>query len=151
MTNKVGRPAMGRPEKEIILQKLEPYLKGGFSLRSACSSLGIQRSTIYYLMDKDEWFLSEIERYKQYISVIVTMAMASLLYDIVQRQNKEEKLLREDIKFLEWFAVHSHATAEEFGRRQKTVLFDPEEEIRRIEEIIGTQAKLYKETNQPEN
>jgi predicted DNA-binding protein YlxM (UPF0122 family) len=133
----MARPQITDENKKIIVQKLEPYLKAGLSLRKACFQAQVSRSTVYYLIGKDEWFLNQINLFRQYLSVLLTSSIARQLYDIVQKQNREEGLSILDLKFLFWVALNSNQTKEEFGRKQNVLDYDPELEIQRILHLIG--------------
>ena len=50
LQNKIGRPSITEGEKDMIVRKLEPYLKSGLSIRKACQLTQIPKSTIYDLI-----------------------------------------------------------------------------------------------------
>lgn len=133
----MARPSFTEEDKNIMLQQLEPYLKSGLPLYKACSVAKIPRSTVYYLMDKEEWFLDKIRRFEQYISVLVNTAIFHQLLTVVELQNEGKELARSDIKFLQWMALHSNHMVEEFGRRQSVSVYDPEQEIQRLNGLIN--------------
>ena len=90
-------------------------------------------------MAEDEFFRDEVECFKQYISVLVNNAIVHELMVIVEKQNNNEPLSRDDIKFLMWFALNSNLCKEEYGRRENISLYDPEAEIQRIKSILEEQ------------
>ena len=66
---KKGRPAITDKTKDRIVQKLEPYLKAGLSVKKACIQAQIPKSTVYELMQRDTDFADQIKRYEQYLSI----------------------------------------------------------------------------------
>jgi hypothetical protein len=132
----MARPQITDENKKIIVQKLEPYLKAGLSLRKACFQAQVSRSTTYYLMEKDEEFLNQIKLFQQYLSVLLTSSIAKQLFDIAQKQNRGERLSKLDMRFLFWMALNSNQTKEEFGRKQNMTDYDPELEIQRVMHLI---------------
>lgn len=132
----MARPQITLESKNILVQKLEPYLKSGLSLKKACSYAQVSRSTVYYLMDKDEEFLDTIRRFEQYLSVIISNALTKQLLVIVKKQNEGKELSRIDLRFLQWMALHNNQLIEEYGRRNKESVYDPEAELHRIFSLI---------------
>ncbi len=144
--NKGGRPSITEEDKRIMLQKLEPYLKSGLSVRKALLEAQVPNSTFYRLMDEDEGFREQIERFRNFTAVLLNNAVGRHLQAIIQKQNgyKEKdgtvvpptKLNREEISFLEWFALNSNLTKQEFGERKDITMFDPEAEIQKVKGIL---------------
>lgn len=139
--NKGGRPLLTQEQKAQrktdLLQKLEPYLKSGLSVNKTLKEAKVFNSEFYKYMAEDELFRREIERFKQYISILVNYALVHELMTIVDKQNHNEPLLKEDVKFLWWFALNSNLCREEWGRRDNINLsFDPEEAIQRVRTLI---------------
>ena len=135
--NKEGRPAITEEEKKQMVQKLEPYLKSGLSIRKAVIEAKIPRSTFYDLMAKDKEFSDQIDRFRQFLPIMLNSTIVSHLQSIVLKQNPpagKEKvpLTEEDIAFLKWFATTSTLTKEEYGERKDISFFDPEAEIQRV-------------------
>lgn len=56
MSKKMGRPPMTQKQRDLVVQKLKPFLQSGLSIRKACLEAGIPRSTLYYLMETDKDF-----------------------------------------------------------------------------------------------
>ena len=141
--NKGGRPhlteAQKAERKEYLLQKLEPYLKSGLSVNKALRETKIHNSEFYKFMAEDEFFRDEVGRFRQFISVLLNNAIVHELIVIVEKQNNNEPLSRDDIKFLMWFALNSNLCKEEYGRRENISLYDPEDEIQRIKSILEEQ------------
>lgn len=145
-----GRPESTPEEKEarktLLLQKIEPYLKSGLSTRKALLESKVANSEFYRLMDEDEGFREQIETFKNFTSVLLNNAIVRELQDILQRQNgfidengkkvKSQKLTRDDRKFLQWYAVTSNSTKQEYGERKDISFFDPEAEIQKIKGIL---------------
>lgn len=116
--------------KKEVVQKLEPYLKMGLSLRMACTEAEVPRRTVYDWMSKDESFLHQIQVFQQYLSVVTSNAIVHQLFGIIQKQNSNVPLTDSDLNFLKWFVLNSTATKEEFGKRNQIVsIFDPEAEL----------------------
>jgi hypothetical protein len=141
MDNKEGRPEITEDEKKEMLQKLEPYLKSGISVRKALKEAQIPNSTFYKLMERDEQFREQIDRFKQFISIILNNSIIRHLHTIVAKQTPkegeaEELLTKEDMEFLKWFATNSNLTKEEYGERKDIGIVDPESEIHRISGLI---------------
>lgn len=139
--NKGGRPSLTEDEKKIMLQKLEPYLKSGLSTRKALLQAGVPNSTFYDLMEKDEKFREQINIYRQFVPIMLNSSMVKHLQEIIAKQNDGEKLNKEDLKFLKWFAINSNITKEEFGERKEIGIYDPEVEIQRLSRLIDEQSK----------
>lgn len=134
---KRGRPLIGLMGKMLVVRKLEPYLKIGFSIRKACSEAKVNRAWVYTLRERDENFADQIDRAQQYLSVIVNNILTGEVVRIVKKQITGEELSKLDVDFLMWFGTHSNAASEEYGRREKMMnSYDPELEIHRIEQLI---------------
>lgn len=141
--NKGGRPAVSEHEKYLILSKVEPYLKKGLSIRKSLHEAKISRATFYRIMEKDERFRDQIARFQQYISVLVCKAIYNHLLYIREKQTGNEeknispqKLDKDDIKFLFWFALNSPLTKEEYGEKSNGQDYVPEEEIHKLKQMI---------------
>ena len=134
-----GRPPITQQEKNLILHKLEPYLKAGLSVKKALVQAQVPNSTFYKLMAEDREFMENIRRFQQYLSIFLSNVLAQHLFDIALKQSRGEKLLWQDLKFLFWFSLNSNATKEEFGRRTNSQQnYDPELEIKRILDLIDS-------------
>jgi len=146
-----GRPALTGEKLEQtldeIFRKIEPYLKRGLSVNKACNKAQISKSTVYDYIRKNDNFSERVRRAQQFLSVMLSITLARELYEITRRQNSGEKLTRDDIRFLWWFALNSNCTREEFGRRGNIGIygFDPEAEIQRIAAMIDNAAFNAKE------
>lgn len=134
--NKGGRPEITEEEKKEMLQKLEPYLKSGLSVRKALREAGIPNSTFYMLKDRDTEFLEQINRFQQFISVLLNSSIVRQLQDIIKKQNAKVALAKEEIEFMKWFATNSNQTKEEYGERKNIGFFDPEAEVQRLAGMI---------------
>lgn len=145
--NKGGRPPMTPEEKaekiKAMSQQLEPYLKSGLSIRKALAEVKISKTDFYRMMGEDEGFRDTINRFLNFTSVLLNNALVRELQFIVEKQNGSERkgirpqpLAKEDLQFLMWFALNSNLTKEEFGRRERIDMFDPEAEIQRVKRII---------------
>lgn len=138
-----GRPRL-TPEqlaekKSKLLQKIEPYLKTGLSVNKALHEAKIFNSEFYRYMREDEFFRDEVNRYKQYISVLVNQAIVTELFRIAEKQNGRETtqpLSKDDHKFLWWLALKHNSCKEEWGRRKNIDSFDPAEEIQRVKRLV---------------
>lgn len=141
--NKGGRPEISEEQKQSFLRKLQPYLQSGMNMGKALQEAQIPKSTFYDLMRRDVEFSEEIQHLKNYISVLVNNAIIRELMIISEKQNGNsakgimpQPLSKDDRKFLWKFALNSNLTTEEFGRRHRTELFDPEAEIQKVKRII---------------
>ena len=135
--NKGGRPKFYTDEeKRKLLIKLEPYLKSGLSVRKALQEAQIQNGTFYRIMEEDEGFREQIETFKNFTSVLLNSAMVTHLHSITMKQSNNENLNREDIRFLQWFALNSNLCKEEFGNRDAVTLYDPEVEIQKMKKYL---------------
>lgn len=137
---KGGRPHL-TPEqiaekKKEILQKIEPYLKTGLSVNKAIREAQVHNSEFYKYMNEDELFREKINQYRQYIAILLNSSLVSHLREIVNRQAEKKPLHKEDIAFLQWFALNSNLTKGEFGERKDVNLFDPEAEIQKVKGIL---------------
>jgi len=131
-----GRPLLSDNEISTVFQKLEPYLMSGLSIRKACAQAKVPRSTVYCLTARNQGFLDQITRSKQYISVLLCLETSRMLINITERQNQGNELSNLDINFLKWFAMHYVGCREEYGRKVDDNLFDPEMEIQRISRLV---------------
>lgn len=135
--DKGGKPPITEEEKNEMVQKLEPYLKSGLSIRKAVLEAQIPRSTFYDLMAKDPKFADQINRFRQFISVLLNNGIVRQLQTIIQKQNEKQKLDSDELNFMKWFADHSNLTKEEFGERKDIGIYDPEVEIQRLLGLIN--------------
>jgi len=131
-----GRPETTQEEKNIILHKLEPYLKTGLSVRKALLQAEIANSSFYDIMEKDPIFSEQIAVFQQFISIMLNSSVTSHLQSIVKKQNDKLDLTSDDIKFMEWFALNSNITKEEYGERKKVNFTDPEVEIQKVKKLL---------------
>lgn len=131
-----GRPPTSEEDKKIMLQKLEPYLKSGLSVRKALIEAAIPSSTFYEIMRTDKEFLEQIDRFRQFVAVLANSALVKHLQDIIRRQSSNEKVTEKDIAFLQWFALNSSLTKEEFGERKDVNLYDPEAELQKLKSML---------------
>lgn len=132
----MGRPNVTEEQKKEMVQKVEPYLKSGLSVRKALKEAGIPRSTFYAIMDRDDDFKDQIERFTQFISIILNNALVKQLQDITHKQANGNALTKEELDFLKWFATNSNSTKEEFGERKEIGIVDPEAEFQRSKTLM---------------
>jgi len=131
-----------------MVRKLEPFLKSGLSMRKALKEAQIPRSTFYDIMDRDPEFSDQIERHRQFLSIMLNNAVVKHLQDIIAIQNtplteeqkkaglKVQPMAKEDVDFLKWFATNSNLTREEYGERKEVSTFDPEAELNKVAKFI---------------
>ncbi len=134
--NMIGRPPLTPEQKNEIVQKLEPYLKSGMTLRKACYEANIPKSTVYDLKEKDIEFSDKIERFQQHISILVSNTTYLLVVKIHSKVEKGEELTKQEYGFIKWFALNSKCTKEEFGNRMEVEVIDPEKQLREVKKII---------------
>ena len=138
-----GRPIFyTKEEKQKVLAKLEPHLKSGLSTRKALLESEIHSGTFYRLMNEDEEFREQIERYRHFPSILLNNAIMRHLSDIIQKQQSKDKegksvlLTGKEINFLQWFALNSNLTKQEYGERKDISMFDAEAEIQKVKGIL---------------
>jgi len=148
----LGRPAISEETKRDMVSKLEPYLKSGLSIRTSVSEAGISRATFYRIMSEDEDFRDQITQFRNFISILVNNTIVGELIRIAEKQSgneakgiKPQPLSKHEMKFLWKFALNSNLTTEEYGRKNKVSLFDPEAEIQKVKGIIeqATTKEIY--------
>ena len=141
--NKGGRPVLTEEQKtlrkEYLLNKIQPYLMSGLSVNKALHEAKILNSEFYKYMKEDKLFGEKVVRFRQYIAVLTTQAVATELFHIVQKQHSElskntspQSLSRDDMRFLFWYALNANVCIEEWGRKNKYYSFDSQYEIHRI-------------------
>jgi hypothetical protein len=139
-STKEGRPETTAEQKQEMLRKLEPYLKSGLSIRKSLREAQIPTSTFYDIMNRDVEFSEQINRFRQFVAVLLNSAVVKQLQDIIRKQSEGKGLEREDIEFLKWFANNSNLTREEFGERKDVALVDPEVELNKVMTLIEEQS-----------
>lgn len=104
--NKGGRPWLTDEQKtrrkEEIVSKLEPYLKSGLSVNKALKEAKIANSEFYRYMSQGGLFGENIQRFRNYISILVNSALVNHLIDIARRQmgyGQPQGLSKEDVDF----------------------------------------------------
>src|SRR3989344_8074611 len=132
----MARPQITDQEKDVILHKIEPYLKAGLSVRKALSQTQVPSSTFYKLMETDKGFMEQIHSFQQFLSVLLSTAFSVEMYRIANKQHNGQSLSKDDVELLKWFELNSNLTKDEFGRRIELQSYDPEIEIRRIAKLI---------------
>jgi len=149
-----GRPKSTPEEikerKNLLLTKIEPYLKTGLSVNKALGEAQVANSEFYRYMSDDEDFRERINAYRNFTPILLNNAIIKHLQDIIQRQNgytdksgkkvEAEKLRKDDIAFLQWFALNNNLTKGEYGERKSIDLFDPEAEIQKVKSLIDEMA-----------
>lgn len=145
-----GRPPITEIEKREILSKLEPYLKGGLNISKSISEAQVASATFYRLMQDDERFREKINRFRNFVPVLLNNVLVGELMAISAKQQgtvdkkgnpiKAKPLSKEDKDFLWKFALTSNITKGEFGERKEVQLFDPEAEIQKIKGILDESA-----------
>ena len=112
-------------DKDLMLRKLEPYLKSGLSLRKALKEADIVASTFYAIKDRDENFRSKIEYFQQYLSVLLNSSLVQHVHAIVRKQtgwtdrdgteHPAEVLNKHDLEYLQWFTTTRNLAKEKYG------------------------------------
>src|SRR3989338_5689058 len=113
----LGRPTLSSDEIDAIFRKLEPYLRSGLSVNKACLQAQIPKSTVYDLYTENSQFAEKVEAAKNYSSVLINNILIKELSRIAVKQKEDRKLTQQDIKLVQWLAVNSKSTQEEFGRQ----------------------------------
>lgn len=120
-----------------LVQKIEPYLKAGLSIRKACLLSGVPRSSLYKIMDEDEFLRDQIDQFRDYTSILVSTMLSRKLHVIWGKQQAGLDIESEDLEFIKWFALNSVHCRNEFGKSARSAPnFDPELELRRINNLI---------------
>lgn len=120
-----------------MVSRLEPYLKAGLSIRNSCLESGVSRATLYRIMADDQDLRDQIDRFRNYLSILVTTSIARHLLGINAKQARGEELEGDDLRFLMWFAINSKHCREEFSREiTATSGIDAHAEILRITQMI---------------
>lgn len=123
--------------KENLVYRVEPYLKAGLSVRNACLMSGVPRSTLYKIMEEDDYLKERIDHFRIYLNVVAVTSVSRQLYKIIQKQQAGRELTTEDIDFLKWFALNSRQCRDEFGRSAiEKHIHDPEVEISKLTRLI---------------
>lgn len=133
-------------KKDEILRKLEPYLKSGLTVHKACLEAKIPDSTVSDLM-KDEKFAEKIKTFQQYLSVLTANAFYNLLVKLIKKMTgvknpdgtwKEEPqdLSKNELELLKWHSTKSKITREEYGDRQEVEVINPQERLKKINELL---------------
>ena len=122
---KKKKDGRGRPptETDLLAQKLEPYLKMGFSMRKACESARVVRNTVKKYMEQDDVFCSKITSFRNYKSILYGNIMMAKLMELSKEVEKAKKLglslkavfTKTDWRILEFMAKNDKALREEWG------------------------------------
>jgi len=145
VTNKEGRPETTSEQKTEMLQKLEPYLRSGLSVRKSLREAQVPSSTFYDIMARDIEFSEQINRFRQYVPILLNNTLVRELQDIVKKKSEGKELTKDDMDFLKWFATNSNLTREEFGERKDIGLVDPEVELNKLMGLIEEQSTKGKD------
>lgn len=134
-------PILTKELKEQIVHRVEPYLKSGLSIHTACLQAGVPRSTLYKIMEENTYLRDRVDRSRQFFSVAVSNIVARKLHAILLRQQSGEEIEGEDLEFIKWIALNSTHCREEFGKVSRMARnFDPEAEIMRLNSLIEQHA-----------
>lgn len=141
MDSKNGRPELNNSQLDLLVRKMEPYLKRGLSVRKACQLANIPHSTVYDYLNKDQEFSDKIEAIKSYKANLVmdiisyrlekvvrkvctlrklenTLASSNLPPNIkekLQSKISDYELTKEEWKFIEWVALNDKGLSEYFS------------------------------------
>ena len=126
--SKVGKKPLVDEEVDLIFRKLEPYLKKGLSLHKACLEAQIPKSTAYDLYQEYDEFAERIDTCKNYHALLVGDVFTKELERIAEKQNKSQNLSANELKFVQWVALNSKATKDEYGRKDIPVMPTEERE-----------------------
>lgn len=131
-SNLIGRPQQTVQYLETVVQKLEPYLKQGLSVRKACLLAEIPHTAVYSKMAKLNWFSDRIDACRTYKANLVSGIFMLKLEEIAAKQAlvlklrqvlrcknisdakrleltdqlKENGLKADDYRFLQWLAIN---------------------------------------------
>ncbi len=145
MNRKKGNQPFTKEQADLMVSKLEPYLRSGLSIRIACLQSGVSRATLYRMMKKSRYLRDQIRAFQTYISLITSTVIAKQLYRIYARQQAGFEIDWKDLQFVMWVATNSIHCKEEFGRDIQGVKpFDVDAELHRIKNEIS---ELSQDTN----
>lgn len=137
-------PILTKELKERIVHRIEPYLKSGLSIHTACLQAGIPRSTLYKIMEENEYLRDRVDRSRQFFSVAVSSIVARKLHAVLLKQQAGEEIVGEDLEFIKWLALNSTHCREEFGKvSRKALNFDPELELQRLNSLIDEKCGVF--------
>lgn len=127
-------------EQQALVSRVEPFLKGGLSIRKACLASGVSRATLYRIMENDNGVRDQINRFQDFLSLLTMIVVSRQLFGIKVKQDLNQKLEWTDLKFVMWFATHSRHCSEEFGREPKGnssyLSIDPNVDRRNLMKLI---------------
>lgn len=106
-------------EKDIenVLQKLEPYVKSGLSVRKSCNVCGIPESSFYHFAKKYPWFLERIELFQTYQSVLLSNIFHQKLEQLHHKFVVEGiEPTKQEWRFMQWFALNAKSCSNLFGK-----------------------------------
>lgn len=123
MKNNITKRKVGRPplEKKILFQKLQPFLKAGYSIPKACILAKVSKSTVYNYCKQDEDFWNEIERERNLVSI-------KARYNIIEAINKGDVGLS-----LEWL---DRVEKDEFSKKIEISTGNKKDPIELLEDIF---------------
>lgn len=123
--------------KERLVHRIEPYVKAGLPINKACLQAGVSRSTLYKIMEEDAYLRERVDKFKQFFSIATSNVISRKLHHILLKQEAGFDIVGEDLEFIKWLALHSAQCKDEFGKTSREIPnFDPEIEIRRINQLI---------------
>lgn len=117
--------------KDLLLQKIEPFLKSGLSVNKAISEAKIHNSEFYKYMQEDSEFRDKINTFRNFTAIILSNALFKELLEIIGRQRDMQILSGEDRKFL-WKLIKSNKNTRQEWGRSRISAFDPERAIERM-------------------
>lgn len=130
-------------KKSEMVSKIAPHLKTGLSIRKSVLEAKISRATFYRYMQNDKEFREQITHFCNFNTVLLHNALFQQLITIVTRQNGQpekgippQMLEKEDVRFLQWYALKHKQCREEFGNRNRTNAIDANTEIYKLNTII---------------
>lgn len=131
-------------KKQDYLQKIEPYLKAGLSVRKACLEAGVPHSTVYEYIQTDDEFSDKVDRAKQFLSILTSnvfynqlVQMGRKISTVDEKGNpkKPEKLTKEELNLIMWHSTKSKAVREEYGEHSEIDVTESRAE--RVEKSLG--------------
>lgn len=134
-----GRPHLSKiqihQKKELMLLKLEPYLKAGYSVNKSLKQAKVNNAEFYKYM-RDDLFREKIQVFRQYLFVLVNQSLFQEFILIINKQNQKIRLNNDELDFLWKYLSYSDYSSEEWGRRNTNV-FDPHIEIKRVKRMFS--------------
>lgn len=147
----VGKLPLSQDDINIIFHKLDPYLRTGISLNKSCLMADVPKSTVYDLYKENLQFAEKIDTSKNYLSITTSSIFYTEIERVKSLQLKNKTINKEDLRFIQWFALNHKSNYEEFGKEALDLADDRQtelaEEIVKLAKIIDDCSGINNEAN----